>query len=104
PDSHGGYGSPTFVFYAPLTHWLLASVQLLGADISWASAWVRFAAVLGSGLGVYALGVPRWGRSPAILAAIFAMALPYRVFDLYAVGVFQSKVAVLFFPFVLLAA
>jgi hypothetical protein len=53
---------------------------------------------------VYALGARRWGRGPAILAAIFAMALPYRVFDLYAVGVFQSKVAVLFFPFVLLAA
>jgi hypothetical protein len=104
PDSHGGYGSPTFVFYAPLTHWLLAGVQLLGTDISHASAWVRFFALLGSGLGVYALGTARWGRGPAVLAAIFAMALPYRVFDLYAVGVFQSKVAVLFFPFVLLAA
>ena len=104
PDSHAGYGSPTFVFYAPLTHWLLAGVQLLGADISRASALVRFAALVGSGLGVYALGAARWGRGPAILAAIFAMALPYRVFDLYAVGVFQSKVAVLFFPFVIAAA
>jgi hypothetical protein len=104
PDSHGGYGSPTFVFYAPLTHWLLAGVQMLGADISHASAWVRFLALLGSGVGVYTLGAARWGRGPAILAAIFAMALPYRVFDLYAVGVFQSKIAVLFFPFVIASA
>jgi hypothetical protein len=104
PDSHGGYGSPTFVFYAPLTHWLLAGVQLLGADIAWASAWVRFGALLGSGLGVYVLGAARWGRGPGLLAAAFAMALPFRVFDLYAVGVFQSKIAVLFFPFVLVAA
>ena len=77
PDLYGGYGYPTFAFYAPATYYLLLAVALLpGAGLATAFQVVgaRAAAFV---VGVYALGWALWRNAPAARSRGAASYAPY---------------------------
>ena len=79
PDLYGGYGYPTFVYYAPATYYLLLAVALLpGAGLATAYQVAGAGAAAAFVVGVYALGWALWRNAPAaLLAAATAAYAPY---------------------------
>lgn len=101
PDAHNGYGSPTFVFYAPLVVFLTAAMKIFTGDIALAITLVKLAGLFLSGLTMYLFACEMWGRRAGLAAAVLYVLLPFRMFDLYYLGVFQSKFAYVWFPLAL---
>jgi hypothetical protein len=102
--AHEGFGSPSFLFYAPLSHYLTATFQLGGVDVGLASTLTKLVGLWLSALGMYAFGVDAWGPRAAFVAAVATVVLPFRVYDVYVLGVFQSKLALGFVPLLFLGA
>jgi hypothetical protein len=101
PESHRGYGNPTFIFYPPLVIYLTALVKLASGDLYFAIAVVKLLALSLSGLFMYIFIADLWGFGPGLAAAFVYMLLPFRVFDLYYLGVYASKFAFVWFPLIL---
>jgi hypothetical protein len=87
PDFYGGYGSPFFLFYAPLVY---AAAGGLAAFVTGPIAALKVviaAASVLAGVGVYALVHVETRRPAAALVAAAAyLAAPYRICDLYVRG------------------
>ena len=117
PQSHGGLGAPDFYFYGPVAFWLAAPFGLIGLTPWPALLCAATLALWGSGLamGRYLDG---WTRHPALGAALY-MAFPYHLLDfgqrgalaefvayavlpLVALGIRQSRIALLAFGYALL--
>jgi uncharacterized membrane protein len=86
-DFYGGYGSPFFVFYAPLVFAGSACLSaLLGSAVAGLKLWI----VLGSiaaGAGVYTAVKAETQRSDAaLLAALVYLGSAYRLADIYVRG------------------
>ena len=79
PDLYGGYGYPTFVFYAPATYYLLAALATLpGTGLGAAYQVAGAVAAVALVAGAYALGWTLWRNGPAALLTAGAVAYaPY---------------------------
>lgn len=97
-DAHAGFGNPTFVFYSPLMMYVTGILALVFGGLASAMAATKFLGLALSGITMYFYGAELAGRRAGIAAAIAYMALPFRWFDLYFIGVFQSKFALAFVP------
>ncbi len=100
PESHGGYGSPTFIFYPPLVIYLTALINLATGDLFLSVAVMKVLALFLSGLFMYVFIRDLWGFGPGLASAFVYMLLPFRVFDLYYLGVYASKFAYVWFPLI----
>jgi hypothetical protein len=87
PDLYGGYGSPLFMFYAPVPYGSAGVLTALFLDPATALKVVALAMSVISGLGMYALvfGETRQ-RDAALLGALAYLATPYRIADLFVRG------------------
>jgi hypothetical protein len=87
PDFYGGYGSPLFLFYAPVPYAVAGSLAAAGLTPFTA---LKLDAVLGSlfaGLGAYALvWLETRQRPAALLGALLYLAAPYRIACLFERG------------------
>ncbi len=101
PDSHGGYGNPTFIFYPPLVIYLTAVSKLVTGDIVISVTLIKLLGLFLSGLFMYIFIKDVWGGRAGLVAAAVYIALPFRVFDLYFLGVYASKFAYVWFPLIL---
>src|SRR5207247_684509 len=101
PESHGGYGSPTFIFYPPLVIYLTALINLATGALFLSAAVMKVLALFLSGLFMYVFIRDLWGFGPGLASAFVYMLLPFRVFDLYYLGVYASKFAYVWFPLIL---
>ena len=101
PEAHGGYGNPTFVFYPPLVIYLTALIKLATGDLFLSVAVMKVLALFLSGLFMYVFIRDLWGFGPGLASAFVYMLLPFRVFDLYYLGVYASKFAYVWFPLIL---
>jgi hypothetical protein len=101
PDAHGAYGSPAFVFYAPLLFYVTAAVKLVTGDPLSAMALAKVLGLFLSGLFTYAFVKDLWGFRAAVVASLVYILLPYRIFDLYFLGTHASKFALVWFPLIL---
>lgn len=101
PDAHGGYGSPTFIFYAPLVVCLTAVSNIASGDIVLSVTLVKLTGLFLSGAFMYLFINEIMGGRAALFSALCYMLLPFRVFDLYFLGVFPSKFAFVWFPLIL---
>jgi hypothetical protein len=101
PESHGGYGNPTFIFYPPLVIYLTALIELATGDPFFSIAMVKFLGLFLSALFMYVFIEDLWGFGPALASALAYVLLPFRVFDLYYLGVYASKLAFVWFPLIL---
>ncbi len=102
PDFYGGYGSPFFVFYAPLVYFLGA---LLALATGTAALGLKLVCALGSvaaGLGAYHLVQGETRRSDAALLGAFAyLSTPYRVTNLTVRGDLSEFFALAVLPWTL---
>jgi uncharacterized membrane protein len=102
PDFYGGYGSPFFVFYAPLVY---AGAGLLAAFLTGPIAALKVVIVVASltaGIGVFALIQGETGRPEAALVGALAyLAAPYRICDVYLRGDLAEYVALAILPLAL---
>jgi len=101
PGAHGGYGSPTFIFYSPLVVCLTAILNIASGDIVLSVTFVKLIGLFLSGAFMYLFINGRMGGRAALFSALCYMLLPFRVFDLYFLGVFPSKFAFVWFPLIL---
>lgn len=98
-DFYGGYGSPFFVFYAPLV-FAGASVcsALLGSAVLGLKVWIVLASIA-TGIGAY-LAVKAETQRPdaALLASLVYLAAPYRLSNLYVRGDLAEYTALAILP------
>ena len=104
PDFYGGYGSPFFVFAAPLVYAIGAVlIASLGSVLAALKAVALLASLL-AGLGMYALVRHETSREDAgLFAAAVYLAAPYRITDLSVRGALAEFFALGVLPVVIWA-
>ncbi|MCJ7596559.1 MAG: 6-pyruvoyl-tetrahydropterin synthase-related protein, partial [Desulfobacterales bacterium] len=100
-DLAGGFGSPYFIFYAPLIYYVSEAFHLLGFGLVTSLKGMIFLGVLMSGVGMYLLTKPFWGSFGALVSGAAYIYVPYRMVDLYLRGDFAEAFAMSLLPFVL---
>ncbi|HET6402414.1 MAG TPA: hypothetical protein VFH95_13590 [Candidatus Kapabacteria bacterium] len=104
PDSFGGFGAPTFYFYAPLVYWIASVFHLLGVNSpSLLYQVVQLAFSLLSLFTCYRL--IRQFHAPKMAALIGALSysfLAYHFCDVYIRDALTEHVALAFLPIVFL--
>jgi uncharacterized membrane protein len=103
-DFYGGYGSPFFVFYAPLVFVGGAALSaLLGSAVAGLKLWIVLASVA-SGAGVYtAVKAETQRADAALLAALVYLASAYRLGDIYVRGDIAEYTALALLPWAVAA-
>jgi hypothetical protein len=102
PDLYGGYGSPFFVFYAPLVYAVAGALAAFVTGPIVALKVVIAGASVLAGLGVYLLVHGETRRADAALVGALAyLAAPYRVCDLYVRGDLAEYTALALLPLAL---
>src|SRR5207247_6862424 len=89
------------IFYPPLVIYLTALINLATGDLFLSVAVMKVLALFLSGLFMYVFIRDLWGFGPGLASAFVYMLLPFRVFDLYYLGVYASKFAYVWFPLIL---
>ena len=101
PDFHDGMGEPTLVFYPP-------GLYAIASCLAWAAGgdvlFGLFAALalfaFAGSLGMFSLLRRRFGDLAAGCGGLLFAALPYRVFELYASGLYSAFAAGSLLPWV----
>lgn len=93
-----GYGYPIFSFYAPLSYYVGATVELLGFDALLSTKIMMIMGVLLSGVFMYFLGKEFWGKLGGIVSAIFYVYAPFHAVDIYVRGDVSEFWAYAFIP------
>lgn len=98
-DFYGGYGSPFFVFYAPLVFMAGAALSaVLGSPVLGLKLWIVLASIL-AGLGVrFAVATETRRDDAALLAALLYLASAYRLTDIYIRGDIAEYTALAILP------
>jgi hypothetical protein len=101
PDANNGYGSPNFVFYAPLSYAFAAvmrhfSLPLIPAMI--AAVWFAFFL---SGVTMFIAVTRIFGKAAGFVAAFFYQIMPFHLFDLCERGEFAKLFAFMWFPLII---
>jgi uncharacterized membrane protein len=71
-----GYGSPTLVYYPPLTYYLGAAFKLIGLETEKAITFLFSVGLFLTGLGFYIYGRYRWGKIAGAIGALFYLSAP----------------------------
>jgi len=103
PDLLRGYGYPIMAFYAPLTYWLMAGVQMV-MGLSQAMQLTFFLALYAAGLGAYALARRYVGPLGALVAGAAYLFSPYLLYDAIQRGALPETLALALIPWALLVA
>jgi uncharacterized membrane protein len=101
PDMGYRYGYPLFNFYPPMPYYL--GQVFRSAGLSYIST-VKVIFTLGffvSGVGMYLLTRPLWGRGGALISSLFYVYAPYHSTDVYVRGAMNEFWAIAWYPFVL---
>ena len=104
-DANNGYGSPNFIFYAPLTYYLISFVHLWEPSVIMSMVWVICAGFFLSGLSMFIVARKMFGNPGSLLSAVVYQMLPFHLIDLYYRGSFAElltySVLPLFFYFLM---
>jgi hypothetical protein len=99
-DAYHGYGSPYFIFYAPMSYAFVAAFQHffppLFAFIT--AIWLSFFL---SGTAMFIAVTRIFGRAAGFWAAFFYQIMPFHLFGLYQVGGFAELFAFVWFPLII---
>jgi hypothetical protein len=102
PDSNRGYGSPTFVFYSPLSYYLVSAISLFIPSVAVSMIVAVWFSFLLSGLTMHAAAARVFGKTGSLLAALFYQTFPYHLRDLYVRGSFAELFAFVWFPLIIM--
>jgi len=103
PDFAFGRGYPVFVFYSPLSLYVVQSFRYAGLGVV---ASVKAAYVTGflfGAAGMYRLARLWFGRQGALVATVLFTYLPYHLVDIYVRGALAEFWALAWFPWLFLA-
>lgn len=95
-----GYGSPTFVFYAPLVYYIGSLLKFSGLNTEDTIIALFSLAIFLSGLNFYIYGRNRWGIFAAFVGALAYMTVPYIALDIYYRGGVASMFAQAWIPLI----
>lgn len=101
PEGFGGFGSPAFFFYALLPFYVTAPFMLAApaeVDANRAVGFAQALMVVASGLTMRLWLRRHVTEGRAVLGAVFYMAAPYHLFDVYVRGSFGEIVAYAILP------
>ena len=96
-----GFGYPLFVFYPPLVYILGEIFHTAGFGFIDSVKIVFGASILLSGIAMYVLTREFWGRSAAIVSALFYMFVPYRALDIYVRGALAESFSFVWLPLII---
>jgi hypothetical protein len=96
-----GYGSPTFVFYAPFVYYVGSAIKFAGFTAEQTIIALFSIALFGSGFFFYLYGRDRWGTVAALIGALIYMTSPYLARDIYFRGGLASMWAQAWLPLIL---
>lgn len=96
------YGSPTFIFYPPLSYYLVALFSTFADSVISAMNLVKFISLFLSAVGIYFLVKEFYSAKIALLSSILYVIFPSTVFNLYILGGFTSTVSLMWFPLIIL--
>jgi hypothetical protein len=102
PDSFGGFGSPTFYFYAPLVYWIAGFLYFIGVHSpSFLYQAVQLIASFASVFTAYILLRQTGGsRLRSLLGALVYSFLTYRFCDVYVRDALTEHAALAFLPII----
>lgn len=101
-SSNGGYGSPNFIFYAPLGYYFTALIHLLVPSLTASMILAVWCSFFFSGLSMLFAAKRITGEAGSLAAAVIYQLLPFHLSDLYMRGTFSELLAFAWFPLILL--
>ena len=102
-QTNRGFGSPTTIFYPPLTYYITSILYLITG--SWMVVMVLFylLAMIASGMAFFALARSRFSTFPALLASALYLVMPYHLLNHYQRGALAECLSFVFIPLMALA-
>ncbi len=97
-DANNGYGSPNFIFYAPLAYYLVFLVNIWEPSMIMSMVYVIWAGFFLSGLTMLYAARRMFGKRGSLLAAVIYQLLPFHLIDLYHRGTFAELLAYSWLP------
>ena len=101
-DTPFGYGSPTFIFYAPLSFYIISMIHILIHSHLVSLKIAIYLSFFLSGLSMYAFARKLNGEYAGLLTGILYQVYPFHVGDLFMRGSIPALFAYVWFPLVLL--
>jgi len=101
-DTPFGYGSPTFIFYAPLSFYVISLISILTNSTILSTKIAIYLSFFLSGLSMYFFVRKINGAHAGLISGVFYQLIPYHIFDLFSRGVIPELFAFVWFPLILL--
>jgi len=101
-DTPFGYGSPTFLFYAPLGFYVISLINMITNSILLSMKVAIYLGFFLSGLSMYFFARKLNGERAGLVSGVLYQLIPYHVFDLFSRGVVPELFAFVWFPLILL--
>jgi hypothetical protein len=97
-DANNGYGSPNFIFYAPLVYYLVSLVSLWEPSMIMSMVYIIWFGFFLSGLTMFFAARKMFGIPGSLLSAVVYQILPFHLIDLYHRGTFAELFAFSWLP------
>ncbi len=101
-DTNNGYGSPNFVFYAPLSYAITSALRHLSLPLIPAVTTAAWLAFFLSGVTMFIAASRIFGKAAGLPAAIFYEIVPFHLLVLYERGGYAELFAFVWFPLIAL--
>jgi uncharacterized membrane protein len=101
-DSNNGYGSPNFIFYAPLSYYLAALLNLIAPSPVASLILAIWCSFFLSGISMFFALKKISGRKGSLLSAMIYQLLPFHLLNLYDRGAYAELCAYAWFPLIIL--
>src|SRR4030066_1403070 len=101
-DTPFGYGSPTFIFYAPLSFYVISLITILTKSSILSMKIAIYLSFFFSGLTMYFFARKLNGERAGLVSGVLYQFIPYHIFDLFCRGVVPELFAFIWFPLILL--
>jgi hypothetical protein len=101
-DTPFGYGSPTFIFYAPLSFYVISIINIPIKSLILSLDLAIYLSFFLSGLTMYFFARKLNGERAGLVSGILYQITSYHIFDLFSRGVVPELFAFIWFPLILL--
>lgn len=95
-----GFGYPLFIFYPPFVYMLGEIYHLLGLGFIDSIKLVFFSSFFFSALAMYLFVKDLFGKTPAVVSALFYSFAPYRALDVYVRGALAESFSFVWLPLI----
>ena len=101
-DLNNGYGSASFIFYSPLSYYLVSGINILTPSITIAMITAIWFGIFFSGVTMFVATRKILGGSGSALPAVIYQILPFHLWNIYIRGTFAELFAFIWFPLIIL--